>query len=422
MTMIHLRAALALVSVFIVSGCGGGGGSTPPPPTSTPIVISGFVFASSAATNGNITAYDYSGGVKDAVLANGAINSDGSYLITISSKPGAVLLEATSLCYSEIAYYRGATLGTVVDTFEKRAVSHCPYSNNMSVVVPAVNGSVHITPYTHAALGLIQYRVAQGEMVAAAITLANDAVSTLVGLNVITTRPMPSNIAATGTPGEVYGSLCGGISSWLLNVAMIANAAPSSAFGMSPYTTINMAEAMRNDLAHDGLLNGMGTIAGSPVALSIGVASLNANIYRHEYAAYAITRVRGDKVSAQHTSALPYLSALVAYNDRVSTIYAGATAVPLDENGPVIFLANTSGETASSNYPVAAWSRDIVGMPSGGGSLYVDSNYYDFCAPDNCQSSINTTIFSNGIHLITFRSTNLLGKQSSASVSVNFSN
>jgi len=205
---------------------------------------------------------------------------------------------------------------------------------------------------------------------------------------------------------------------------MIANAAPSSAFGMSPYTTINMAEAMRNDLAHDGLLNGMGTLAGSPVALSIGVASLNANIYRHEYAAYAVTRVRGDTVSAQLTySAMPYLSALVAYNSRASTIYSGATGVPLDESGPVIFLANTSGGTASGDYPVAAWSRDIVGFPADGGKLYVDSIYYDTCnAPDNCQSSINTTIFPNGMHLIEFRSTNILGKQSSDSASINFSN
>lgn len=421
-TVLYLGSFAACLAIAACGG-GGGGGSAPSPPPPL-IVISGTAFASSALTNGNVTAFDYSDGNKGAVLASVGINSDGSYQVTISAAPGAVLLEATSLCYSEVAYYRAATLGALLDTFEKRAVSHCPYLDNLSAVAPAASGSVHITPYTHAALGLVQYRVAQGETIATAITLAHDAVSTLVGLDVLTTQPLPTNIAATGTPGEIYGSLCGGISSWLLNVAMIANAAPSGAFGMSPYTTFDMAEAMRNDLAHDGLLNGVGTISGSPATLVVGVVTLNADIYRHEYAAYAVTRVRGDTVSAQLTySAAPYLSALVAYNDRASTIYAGATAVPLDENGPVIFLANTSGGTAIGDYPVAAWSRDIVGMPADGGMLYVDSNYYDTCnAPDNCQSSINTTIFPNGIHFIAFRSTNLLGKQSSASVSTNFSN
>jgi hypothetical protein len=307
--------------------------------------------------------------------------------------------------------------------FPNRAATLCPYSGNLSAVVPAVSGSVYITPYTHAALGLIQYRVAQGDTVAVAMTLAHDAVSSLVGLNVLTTRPLPSNIAATGTPGEIYGSLCGGISSWLLNVAMIANAAPDNAYGVSPYTTIDMAESMRNDLAHDGLLNGVGTLAGSSAALPIGVAPLNANVYRHEYAAFAVTRVRGDLVLARRNDiALPYLSGLTAYNDRSHALYVGATVIPLDENGPVIFLTNTNGDTGSGNYPVVAFSRDIVGFPNDGGKVYVDSAYYDLCVPDNCQASINTTIFQNGVHIIEYRSTNLLGKKSSASASVNFSN
>ena len=411
-----LRGLVIIVlQAIAVNGCGSSGGGASPPPPAAVVVYSGTVFASAPASNGIVTVYELHGTSKGLQLGATTLQGDGSYTLSFNqpSSP-AILIEASSLCYDEMGYRR--TSGSIRNTT-------CPITGVLSAAVSPASQNVHITLYTHAAFGLAQYRMAQGDAVPTAVNSGNAGLSVLVGTNVLTTRPVQPSVTATGTAGEVYGALNAGVASWFVNVAMIGAPAPI-VLGLDPFTTLFFAETMRNDLAHDGLLNGVGGPPGTPSALVLGSQTMSTTIYRHQVAAFAATRIRGagTTVVPYFTGALPYLPGLTAYNDRLNLLYDNTAVVPLDEGGPVIRILANNGDVVSGDYTLRTLVENIVGLPLDASKIHIDNAFYAQCTVGVCNHFINTTIFPNGPHTVELRSTNLLGQQNSAAVSLTFSN
>ncbi len=449
-----------VVAVTLVASlCGCGGGSSPPPSATTttvtgvvaigsPYTIIGGTYTGPHVNTGWVDVYDFSSGSKAALLAQGQTVADGSGRYTLSyttaSPPSAILVEATDECYLEAAYqWEGVFFGAVPQasatlTPQFGFAPVCGDSQSpldaVTAVVPGSTASVAVTPYTHAALGLIQYQIRNGTPVTTAITDATASFTQLLGFNPVTTLPvMPLPVESTNN-ATIYGGLIAAIPGWLYNVAYVSPSNTTVALlGTPGLRSLDFAEAMRSDLAEDGVLNGTGrNAAGNATPLSIVGVPLATDVYRHGLAEFTVEQLRGpfEYVStvADTQQIIPFLPALVAYND-ATVLFDGSPITPLDENYPQIKLvAPTAGAVLSGDAGVNGYIPDIVGIalaPSIPANcvLLVDGAYYDsFNDPYHPNDFVNTTVFPNGSHTLTIKVTNNLGTTTSASVAVTFSN
>ncbi len=447
--MTGLRPLVAVATAAFLYGCGGG--SSPAPPAGVTTTVSGTVVVGTTATSGAVAVYDYSSGSKGAWLGGGPIAGDGSGHYSISytstSPPSVILVEATNACYDEFSYlWYGADFGGIpqTSTLFTPQFGFAPVCATPSLALDAVaavtsgsSATVAVTPYTHADLGLIQYKVRNGEGVAAAVADAATAFKQMLGFDPVTTLPAMPQHVETESPVTVYGGLIAAIPGWLYNAGY---AAPSNTslveLGTPPLTTLSFAELMRSDLAEDGVLNGVGRDStGAPVSLAVVGVPLSTDVYRHGLAKYAVGQLRGYFESVQgYTVAdtqriIGFLPELLAYNDATSPVFDSTAVTPLDENYPLInFASPASGATLTGSPNVNGYIADIVGVSQTSVIptnciLQVDGTYYDsFSDPYHPNHFVNTTVFANGTHILTIQVTNNLGATASSSASVTFSN
>ena len=433
MFIIGLRPALITILVMAVAGCGGGGsggGSSLPPPAPQ-TTISGLVFASDTFTSGVVNAYDFSSGVKAGLIASTSISGTGAYNLSVPASSGAILIEAGSGCYTDKAIPWVTANGQYPSVQNTIMASVCSTTPVLSavVLVPASATALvaAVTPYTHAAVGLAEYEIRTGSSAAFAFGDANTRLSQWVGADILNTLPIAPVRTTTLSSATLYGSLLSGIPSWLFNKAKTAPAV----FGSGTLTTLAFADAMKSDLAQDGVLNGVGRDAsGNAVALVVGNATLSTTIYRHQLALWAVIRVRAETEGALNSTTdeqariVSFLPPFVAYNDATNSLLDASAIVALDEGGPVIWIGGPSpGATLNHDDGMSGFVYDHVGILVNKTVMLIDGvQYTSFSNQYIPNHFINTTIFANGPHILTIKTTNNLGRVSTASVNVTFQN
>ena len=380
-------------------------------------------------TSGNINAYDYSAGTKGALLANGAINGDGTYNLTFANAAETVLIEAINGCYTETAYYYGGTIPQ--NKVSVNVCSSAPLDAVVGIPVGTSSVSAAVTPFTHAELGLIEYKIRMGNALSVALSDSSVIFTQLLGRNPINTIPaMPQHIE-TVSDATIYGAYIAGIGSWVYGVAAPAQSGTIVPFGTGPLNTLAYAEAMREDLSQDGVLNGVGRDAnGALISVKIFNIPLSTDVYRHGLAKYATIRLRGNfeavvgATGQDYQRIIGFLPAMVSYNNSTSSLFDSTAITALDEGGPQISIGTPlPGGTLSGNSGIDGLTHDITGITIGNEELLIDGIYYDiFLNPYHPNHFINTTIFANGVYILTIRATNNLGTVATKSVSATFSN
>jgi hypothetical protein len=423
----YLIACCVLLLAF--TGCGGGssgGGSTTP--SSTPHTsVSGIVFASDIFTSGSVKAYDFSSGSKGGLLASAPINSTGAYLLSVPGTPSAILIEADSGCYIDKGIRWASNANGPPTTSLSTLVSVCTVSPSLSAAVPFTLTPlvVAVTPYTHAAVGLAEFEIRSGTATTTALNDANARLSQWVGTDIQTTLPTVPVRSSTFSSTAHYGGLLSGIPSWLLNVATTAPAT----LGSGSLTTLAFADAMKSDLAQDGVLNGTGRDSfGAAVPLTVGNSAMTTTIYRHQLAFYAVIRIRGETEGAlnatlaEQASIVGFLPSLVAYNGTVNTLVDASGIVPLNESGPVVTIGYPlPGGALTGNQGMDGTVHDSVGIPALNTVMLIDGvQYTPFVNQYLPNHFINTTIFAKGAHVLTIKTVNNLGQVVSANVNVTF--
>ncbi len=431
-----MRNFAVVLLLLAIAGCGGGSGSgggstfTPPPPAPK-TTVSGIVFSSDVFTSGVVKAYDFSSGTQGGLLASATIGITGTYQLSVPASSGAILIEADSGCYTERAIPWVTSTGEYPSVQNEVTASVCSAQPSLSAAVLVPTGAatlvVAVTPYTHAAVGLAEYEIRNGNTTTNALIDANSRLSTWVGANIQTTLPAAPTLTSTLSDSTLYGSLLSGIPSWLMDVATTSPAV----FGTGTLTTLAFADAMKSDLAEDGVFNGVGRDAsGNAVSLVIGYAALSTTIYRHEMAYWAVIRVRAETegavspTAAEQVAIVGFLPAFVAYNDSVNSLVDASAVVALDEGGPiVIIMSPTLGATLTANQGMAGYVHDVVGIAVNNTVMLIDGNFYTAFANQYAPNHfINTIIFANGPHGLTIKATNNLCHVGTASVTVNFFN
>jgi len=331
--MRNLTASTPLFLCILIAACGGGSGSLPPPRPDTS--VSGTA-VDALIINGTVSVYGFANGRIGALLGSGVTDSAGQYAISIRAMDQPILVQVSG------GYYVEEASGQQVDLTPGQSLTAVAiYQSGTPLTVVA-------TTFTHLAAGLAEYDIARlGMPAAAAINAANTLVSGLVGVDIIHTTPTditnPANASPFLTPGLQYAFATAALSSWTQYAALADNAPVHSA----PYTSIALAQAMHDDIAADGALDGKGVDQnGDPSALHIGTFALNQDIYRHALAVHMIRMAQNPNNKTALSSAVIAPMA-EAYNDSVSAIFGKRPLVAFAEGGASLTLNTPSGWVGS---------------------------------------------------------------------------
>jgi hypothetical protein len=399
--------ALLLISV-LVSSCGGGsaGSGGNPSGLSIPVgTVSGTTF-DGLISSANVSIYDFTTGAKGAQLAQSVSDGTGHYSISLKVESRPILIEITGGSYFEEA---GAGYQIALNNNKLTALTN--YTSGTTV-----NNAV--TTFTHMAAGLAAYQISKGTAVAVAIDNANGRVSTLTGFDILTTMPVQITAQINGnstlTPELRYGFLAGAISSWTYSHAPAAHA------HVTPYTSIDFAQLIYQDISADGILDGKGFDGtGSLVQLSFGPTPLNVDVYRFGIGAGMIQMAANarNKSSLAVADVLPFATSYIASTDAMFNGVAPAAFVA----PTVTIAAPVANSVVNGLLNVAATTDSNVGLAKV--ELLVDTvlkaTATNLTAPT---FQIDTTAYVDGIHSIGVAATDLTGKVTTRSVSITINN
>lgn len=380
-----------VLSCLALAGCGGGGGgSGGASGTTIPVgSISGIAFDGIVAS-GNVTAYDYSTGSKGAVLAQATTDANGLYSLPLKVEARPVLLELTNGSYIEEAGPKtNVTLGT-----GQKLQAVLVYQTGAAM-------SASITHFTYLAAGLAASEISKGTAPAAAITDANNRVTALAGINILTTAPKDvtniTNQRATMSPELQYGFLEAAISMWAYT-----HPATGATPLIPPYTSIDFAQLMYQDVAADGLLDGVGA---AKAPLSFGSTALSQAVYRYQLGVAMMQMVgsANNKTTLAGALVLPY-----------ATAYIGSTDAMFGTVAPVPFPASVDTITSPASN---AWARATVSVVPAISSpfgiktvvLLVDGTAVQTLTNVPASISLNTTAYADGPHAIGLQATDFAG-------------
>lgn len=395
-----------LFSALLISACGGGGGDNSDVQPVPVGVVSGTTF-DGLILHGTIRAYDFSAGTKGALLASTTTDDAGSYSMALQVESRPVWIEVTGGYYNEEA----SNISVALEPSHKlAAVANYTTGSNLRVAV---------TTYSYIAAGLAKYQIEHGTEAATAVANANSRISGLVGVNILTTIPKEitdaRNASATLTPELRYGFLTSSISMWTYNHASQAGREHDS-----PNTSIDFAQLAYHDIAADGVLDGFGLDSSNARAqLSFGTTLLGVDVYRLGLGAAMLQM-------ADHTNNKTGLGG--ARLMASASAYAGSTDPIFNNVAPVVLAAPSVSVTSpaansalSRSIAVAATTHAVVGVKSV--ELYLDGALVAAAANTSAPTvQFDSSTVSDGVHVLSMRTTDFGGQMSSSNVSVMIDN
>lgn len=406
----------------LFAGCGGNSGSSSLPSPIPYGTVKG-VAHDNILVGSTITVYQYTGGAKGAALGSATTNNDGNYSLSIQCETAPLLIEATGGYYIEEASLAQVNLktGQVL-----RAVVNFKTKDDIST---------QLTPYTHIAAGLAEYRIRQGADAGNAIDSANQDVSSLLGFDIIKTKPVdvtnPLNATVYVSNEHLYGFLSAAISDWTLySSKKVEPLTPHANFN-----SIALAQLMYKDISADGILDGKGlddTL--QVVSLAFGILPLNANVYRHALAAHMVQFA--DQSENNHTNlkgaALEGFAAAYAGNSGV--IFGNTSSISFANDGRAVISGLTvSYSTGISDLMTGSFvghKRTVCASVSGVGDLdtaalpFYSSNPtpVNYLTPTSPCWDLDATDATDGDQPLTFNVMDTFGISSSLTITVKVNN
>jgi hypothetical protein len=408
-----MRNNLALlISLVFLTACGGGGsgGSSGSTGTTIPVgSVSGTSF-DGLIINGTVSVYDFTTGAKGSLLGQTTSDGNGLYSLSLQVESRPVLLEINGGYYNEEA---GSTTSTQVSLSTNQKLTALA---NYTTGTPL---KVAVTTYTHLAAGLAAFEISKDTAVSTAINDANTRASSLAGVNILTTTPKEitdvSNASATLSPELKYGFLAGAISMWTYN-----NAPTAAVAHLPPYTSIDFAQLLYQDISADGLLDGIGLDStGAAAPLSFGTTLLGVDVYRKELgvAMVQIARDANNKTGLDAAIVLPFAQSYVSSTDPMFN-----NIVPIPIIAPVVTITGPAANSwARKNISVTGNINSSVGLKMA--ELIVDG--ISVATASNLTSpafSLNTANYADGTHTLSVRATDYAGLVTTSNIPVKIDN
>lgn len=264
-------STLVCVGTLQLTACGGDSTLPPERPAGT---VRGYA-VDGVIVGGNVRVYAFTSSGPGDVLGEAITDEQGQFTLSLRAASQPVLLEVQGGTYVEDADNLRVTLR---DGAGLRAVA---------LYESGANVTVQITPLTHVAAALAQFRAAAGEIREDAVTSSNREISQLFGVAVADTAPRSIRAGASGQiidDATRYGFLLAALSSytkWL---------SENNGRGHDALPTYEFAQLMAQDVAADGVLDGKGAVQGDGAALTLAVGdvALNQEEYRSAFAQHVL--------------------------------------------------------------------------------------------------------------------------------------
>ncbi len=399
-----ITGLLIALSIGLVS-CADNGGA---PQRRAGAEVEGFAVDAQIVT-GEVVVYSFLNGVKGAGLGSALTDDRGFYSILLQAPDQPILIEIENGSYTEEASGKSVFMkaGQVL-----RALTF--YESGIPV-------NSMVTPFTHLAAGLAEYRISQGTAVATAITEASSAISAMTGIDILTTEPHnitdPGNASTIITDELVYGFWAAGISSW--------TAEASGKNGNDPHdiwTSIAFSQVMYRDIREDGLLDGKGIDPESQavIELGFGLVPIGPNTYRTELSRHMLAMV-GHEANQSGIRFDQILSKAEGLSSMTHAIFGETPPIPLDTEGPLIVPSEPEGLFHNGTLDFSVTVSDAVGL----GSVHFDldgTGIGQAFDPNHPSILINTLLYSDGAHLIGVRAIDNLANESYRQLAIQFSN
>ncbi len=416
-----VRLFTSVMLVLFLANCGGSGGASDggslPPPIPTGSVAG--TAHDNVLVGSTITAYDYSTGAKGAVLGTATTNDNGNYSLSLQVETRPVLLEATGGYYVEEAseYRNGTTHRRQVNLQDGQVLQAVVNYSTGSAI------TTQLTVFTHLAAGLASYRIKTGTAVASAISSANSDISSFIGFNIVTVKPLDvtnsNNATAFPTNGHLYGFLSAAISDWTMYVSNQNGQTTDNNTMHTYYNSINFAQLAFNDIVADGVLDGMGLDnTNQPVHLSFGIVPITAHVYRHALAAHMI-----QFADTSPNNATGITGGNIGQYAANTSQYSGTI---FGNNAPIAFTNNGKPVLSITPFTSPSWIRKIATVNASVSTQGTSSNVFAIDGNNIAASSLTFTFdthsYTDGTHSLTLNALDSYGLISAASISVNIDN
>ncbi|MEK6750549.1 MAG: hypothetical protein AABY83_15325 [Pseudomonadota bacterium] len=398
--VLWVASAVALV----LAGCGGADNKLP---SERPAGHAVGNAVDALITGGTVSIYAWDTGAKGDLLGTGTTDDTGRYSITLQTSDRPILIELTGGQYIEEATSKTVALAP---TQRLRAVTHYRPGDSITAMV---------TPWTNVAAGLAEFKVSSGKNSDNAITEANVAISTFVGVDIL--NVYPRNITDASNAGALddeylYGAMEAGMSMWAAWAAQQNGPA-----GKLPVTSIAVSQIMYDDIRSDGLLDGSALVNGSPVPLAAGNAPLDANVYRSGFASQMLNAVADQNINRTSISVSNILSSAQKISMSRAQVFGAQLPVSVDRDPPIITSKFDDGKYVGGVVPYSADITDFVG---------VASVTYDVDGVDSVKIAdiahptflLATKNYTDGPHLIGVRAKDNVGNEAYKQFMLNFMN
>ena len=409
-----MKQRILVLTIFIswiISSCNGIDGGRNLPPERPAGEINGRV-VDGAIADSTINVYSFIDGEISELLASTVSDAQGNYSLEIRARNQPVIIEATGGHYIEEAS------NTEVNLSEQQKLRSISYYDSGQL-------NVNITPLTHIATALAQYKISQGSETEQAIEDAANELSQLFNIDIIQTSPLditdPLNSTATLSDSHLYGLYLAGLSSFTKWAGEQNGHVPHTT-----YTSIKLAQLFYDDCIADGFLDGKGlNDSGQSIDLGIGILPIDTYTYRTTLAQHLLAVINSDinKTSLTINNVLLSVQQLAnnqhAMFDGVAPSLSGDTITPLFDIEPTLNM----GEGIFA-FGTLYFSVDITGSATATNVEFdiddvVQSGIVD---PENPIFEINVSDFTDGNHWVGVRATDALGVSLYKQFQINFTN
>ena len=315
-----------------------GGGSSSESEQRPSAEISGTAFDGLIA-NGDVVVSTLDG----AVVGRSTTDDDGNYSISlnqIASQPLRVEISSGS-------YKEEFSAETIV----------LENGNKISALINYVQGEdIHtsVTYFTTISAGYAEYNISNGMAPDVSIYEANNAVSSSIGLNIVSVTPVDITDAENVTPhitdGQIYGYFTSAISAYTGWVSEIHEKRPHEL-----YNSIAFAQLAYDDIKYDGKLDGVG----SDGAIAMGKIQFSTDTYRYDLALNMLVMANheNNKLGYAPSELSRYAKTLA---ESANPIFAGAEIKLLNVDGTLI--SNPSWTNQDAFYGDVALTVDVFDL------------------------------------------------------------
>jgi hypothetical protein len=396
-SMVRIVSIVSVLSLLSACGSSDGGGV----PSEAPSAVLDGTVTDAVITNGTLRVFKFDDGKQGEFIAETVTDGNGDFEIAdFTSQDRPIVIEVSGGRYTEEAS------GVSVDLLDGQVLRAYMFYEQGSAI------TLQVTPFTHMASCLADYKISAGVNVNNAITEATSVFSGLAGVDILGTKPLditdPNNANFEVTDNLRYGAVLAAISSFTAEVSETNGVTPHR---FNQNSSIYATQVLCQDIAADGVFNGLGFInnGNSVGQLSLGSVPLDVDTLRSKVAQHILSIISSDRnqTGLGVDEFVLYANEIASSTDAV---FGGVPSTAVDQEGPTVTAVLAPDSFLKDIVNLDFVVTDPIGVKSV--QFHVNDVVHSNGQVDAPVMSINSTNYTDGIIKITVVATDILNNVS----------